>query len=136
MKMPIGQLLAYPVTQCSYDLAAFAPDRSTAALSSADMVWFCTQYVTQASELDDPLCSPLLADLAGLPPAVVVSAEFDVLSPQVLAFVERCRAAGSTVEHHAYSGMFHGFFSLAPIIAQAENAVESATRSYLALTTP
>lgn len=75
----------------------------------------------------DPLdwrASPLLADsLAGVAPAVVITAEYDPLRDQGVAYAERLRAEGVPVEHANYDGMVHAFFQLGPLVDAAAQAV-------------
>lgn len=81
LALPAGQLLFYPVTDISrMDTTSYAFYGADYILSREDMEWFASSYVPDAARRSDPRASPLLApDLRGLPPALVVTAEFDVL---------------------------------------------------------
>ncbi len=109
---PVAQLLIYPGT----DLAV-APEGSMARtgegfyMSQDDLAFYHTSYVGQ-SDPYDPHISPLRApSLAGLPPAMVLTAEYDPLRDQGLAYARRLAVEGVPVEPVDYEGAIHGFLS-------------------------
>ena len=82
-------------------------------LDRATMEWFARQYVRSEDDARDPFVSPLEApDLTGLPPAIVVTAEFDCLRDDAEAYAARLRAAGVEATVIRYGGMIHGFMGL------------------------
>ena len=87
-------------------------------LSMRDMEWFRSQYLTDAAkESHDVRASPIAAsDLAGLPPALVLTAGCDVLRDEGKAYAERLTAAGVPVEYHCFEGTIHAFMSFAGAI--------------------
>lgn len=92
-------------------------------LDVATMEWFARQYLRTEEDAADPLASPYLApDVGGLPPALVVTAEFDCLRDDGERYAERLRAAGIEATAIRYAGMIHGFMGL-PVDA-ARLAVE------------
>ncbi len=91
------------------------------------MRWFVDQYLSGASDLDNPLASPLLAtDLGGLPPAFIVTAECDPLRDEGEAYGELLRKQGVPVNVQRYPGMPHGFFSMAAGLDTAGRAFNDA----------
>jgi acetyl esterase len=121
------QLLVYPVT----DLHGAHPSRlanGSGYLLTADvMQWFESQYVNDDDERTDPRVSPLLAEtLEGLPPALVITAEYDPLRDEGDEYAERLRAAGVPVTLSRYDGAVHGFFQLSATTDIGRRAVEEA----------
>ncbi|GAA0635903.1 alpha/beta hydrolase [Sporichthya brevicatena] len=90
-------------------------------LSRAAVLGFARDYVGGAS--DDWRASPLHGDLAGLPPLVVHTAGDDILRPDGLELVERARAAGVTVDHRDYPGLWHDFHALAGLLGAGDDAL-------------
>ena len=71
----------------------------------------------------DPLVSPLFADLAGLPPLVVQSAEDEILLPDIERFVARAQAAGVSVQYQRLAGLWHVVHLHAGMVSEATAAV-------------
>jgi acetyl esterase len=89
-------------------------------LPTRDVEWFLEQYTPDPKDRLDPRVSPLLAkDLRGLPPALVVTAEFDVLRDEGEAYARRMQEAGVRVKLMRCNGMVHGFLSLVGLIRRA-----------------
>ena len=107
------QVLVYPVTDADFERPSYSDPENQLLLTSESMVWFWDHYAPDPSRRQEPDASPLhAADLAGLPPAVVLTAEHDVLRDEGEAFAERLQAAGVPVEFHEHAGQMHGFFTL------------------------
>ncbi|MBS1168424.1 MAG: Lipolytic enzyme [Proteobacteria bacterium] len=105
-----GQMLIYPVTD---DIAAGHPSYAEFAdgfgLTADDMVWFWDHYVPDPAQRTHPHASPLRADsLAGLPPALLLTAGCDVLRDEGEAYAGRLAAAGVTLDFRRYEGLPHG----------------------------
>jgi acetyl esterase len=128
---PAAQLLIYPVADLSTpDRASRLENAEGYLLTRDDMMWFESCYVPDG-QATEPLASPLLADLDGLPPAVVVTAEYDPLRDEGDAYAEALRDAGVPVVHERFDGLIHGFFGMGPLSAACEQA---ASRTCSALT--
>ena len=125
------QLLVYPVTdyRCrgpSYERYA----RGYGTLEAESMRWFQRHYLGGPDGADDWRASPLLAaDLSGLPPALVITAECDVLRDEGVAYAERLSESGTPCEHAPFPGMIHGFFGLLGIAGAAAEAHARAARA-------
>jgi acetyl esterase len=101
------------------------------------MVWFWDHYLPDAAARDDPRASPLRAtDLSGLPPALVMVAEYDPLRDEALAYAERLAAADVPVTVRLYDDVMHGFFTMATFLERADEAVAELGRAVRAVTRP
>ena len=110
-----GQVLMYPTLA---PMARGAQDEGH-GLTSAEMEWFWAHYLRDG---DGEYAAPLrAADLSGLPGALIVVGEFDVLRDEGLAYAERLRDAGVAVETLVYPGMIHGFFWMARVLDEGRD---------------
>lgn len=111
------QLLVYPVSDYAFDMPSFATyAEGYGILTAKGMDWFRGHYLNGDDDRTNPLAAPLRGDLAGLPPALVMTAECDVLHDEGIALYEKLKAAGVPVEHVEYPGMIHGFYSMAAVL--------------------
>ena len=131
-----AQLLHVPVTDHDFTTGSYRAFATGHGLTLAAMRWFWDHYLPDERRRDEPDASPLRAkDLAGLPPAIVVTAECDPLRDEGRAYAERLRAAGVSVQSLEYPGMVHGFMSWASALLTAKRAfdeVGAALRALLA----
>ena len=108
-----GQILIYPVTDADFERSSYTDPANQLLLTTEAMAWFWDHYVPDPARRSEPDASPLRApDLSGLPPAVVLTAEYDVLRDEGEAYAERLREAGVAVELKRHEGQTHGFFTL------------------------
>jgi acetyl esterase len=112
------QLLVYPVTDYAFDTPSYETYAEGAGiLTAAGMNWFREHYLNGPEDREDWRAAPLQAsDFSNLPPALVITAEFDVLHDEGVALAKALAAAGVPVEHRDYPGMMHGFYSFAPLV--------------------
>ena len=116
------QLLVYPATDMTGSLPSHTENGKGYLLTSDTMAWFLDNYLA-GENVSDPDASPLFAgDLGGLPPALVVTAEFDPLRDEGEAYAERLRQAGVKATTSRYDGMIHAFYGLDPIFDAAKRA--------------
>jgi acetyl esterase len=131
----VFQLLVYPVLDHSFDTGSYKENATGYFLTVDAMRWFWAQYLGPHGDGSDPYVSPLrAADLSGLPPAHVVTAEFDPLRDEGEAYAARLSAAGVPTEARRYDGAFHGFFSMTAVLdaaAAASAAAHTALRGAL-----
>ena len=129
------QLLVYPCTDMTCALPSHHENGTGYLLDSDAIGWFLDNYLADADRrhLD---ASPLFVDdLSGLPPAFVLTAEFDPLRDEGEAYAERLRQAGVPVTTSRYDGMIHGFYGLDSLFDSAKKATAetvSALRDALA----
>jgi acetyl esterase len=113
-----AQLLYYPVTDAAMDTPSYDQFAESYFLARAGMEWFWDQYLPDASRRGEILASPLRAtseDLSGLPPALVINGEADVLRDEGEAYATKLRAAGVPVTATRYGGIIHDFVMLHPL---------------------
>ncbi|GGT04667.1 alpha/beta hydrolase [Nonomuraea spiralis] len=109
------QVLFYPVTDASFDTDSYRQFAEGYFLRRDGMQWFWDQYTTSAAERAEITASPLRAtteELAGLPPALVITGEADVLRDEGEAYAAKLRAAGVPVTAVRYQGIIHDFVML------------------------
>jgi acetyl esterase len=99
------------------------------------MLWFGNHYLPGGTDPKDPTASPIYTpDLAGVAPALVITAEFDPLRDEGEAYGKRLEQAGVPVTTSRYDGMVHGFFSMSSMLDAGRHAVaEAAAALRLAL---
>lgn len=123
----VHQLLVYPVTDHSYETVSYRDNADGYLLTKASMKYFWDHYLRGPDDSINPLASPLRApSLANLPPAFVMTAEFDPLRDEGEAYAKRLQAAGVPVESKRYDGMVHGFFWMAGVLDQGRKGVHDA----------
>ena len=121
------QLLIYPVTDYAFDTASYRENAEGYMLTLPLMEWFWNHYLADPAQGDNELASPLrAASLAQLPPATVITAEFDPLRDEGEAYAQRLSDAGVKTEMTRYDGVFHGFFGMGAAIDKAKQAVDEA----------
>jgi acetyl esterase len=116
------QLLVYPATDLTRSLPSHTENGEGYLLDNDAMTWFVGQYLVD-SDARHADASPLFVeDLTGLPPALVVTAEFDPLRDEGEAYAQRLRDAGVDATTSRYDGMIHGFYGLDSIFDSAKRA--------------
>jgi acetyl esterase len=104
------QLLYLPVLDHDFTTRSYIENGEGYVLTRAMCQWFWSHYLPAEADGRHPYASPLrAADLSGLPPAFVMTAEYDPLRDEGEAYVQRQRAAGVPVQHKCYAGMVHVF---------------------------
>jgi acetyl esterase len=118
------QLLIYPVTCGRMDSPSIHENAEGYLLTRDAMVWFWGHYAPAMADRERPYASPLrAADLRGLPPALVITAEFDPLRDEGEAYAKRLKEAAVPVTLHRYDGQIHGFVTMGALIDRARAAV-------------
>lgn len=132
------QVLFYPVTDARFDSASYQQFADGPWLTRQAMQWFWDNYIPEVAARNEPTASPLratLEQLRGLPPALVITAEADVLRDEGEAYAHRLLEAGVAVTAVRYLGAIHDFVLLNPIagslptraaVAQAASTLRAA----------
>jgi acetyl esterase len=130
------QLLVYPITDHGMDTASYREHADGYYLTAAGMRWYWDHYLGGADG-GAPDASPLRAAFFGdLPPALVITAEHDVLRDEGEAYVARLQAAGVPAEVSRYPGMVHGFFRWRAVTPAADAAMQEAAAAVRAALPP
>jgi acetyl esterase len=121
------QLLIYPVTDADFTRGSYVDNAEGYLLTTASMHWFWDHYIPHPAQRAEPYASPLrAADLSGLPPAWVCTAEFDPLRDEGEAYAKRLQAAGVSTQLTRFDGLIHGFISMGLVAPRAQAAVDEA----------
>lgn len=125
--MPSALLLNYgafgPEHLSSY--ALYGGPRYMLTVEEMDRFW--ANYTRYPAELDDPLVSPVLGDLRGIPPVFMAIAECDILAEVNRVMARRFEAAGVNVEAHIYRGATHSFLEAVSISPLADRAIQDSS---------
>ena len=130
-----AQVLFYPVTDANFDTGSYHQFAAGYFLRRDGMQWFWNQYTTDPDQRAQITASPLRAstdDLAGLPPALVITGEADVLRDEGEAYAAKLRSAGVSVIATRYGGIIHDFVMLNPLReTNAAGAAITQAQAYL-----
>ena len=126
-RQPVFQLLIYPATAPEPELESQHAFATGYLLTRRTMLWFYGHYLAGQPVRRDPRFAPLAAaDLAGLPPALVIVAEYDPLRDEGIIYAEKLMKAGNRVDLACYAGQVHGFMALSAAIAGGRTAIAQA----------
>ena len=107
------QVLIYPVTDFNFDRPSYVDPENQLLLTRDGVIWFWDHYVPDPSRRAEPDASPLQTEnLIGLPPAVILTAEHDVLRDEGEAYAARLQEANVKADLQRYASQMHGFFTL------------------------
>jgi acetyl esterase len=119
------QVLVYPVTDCDLSTTSYTDPANQLILSAQSMVWFWDHYAPEQAARTHPDASPLRApDVSHLPPAVIITAEHDVLRDEGELYATRLVKAGVPVVFRRFDGQMHGFFTQVGILTATDEAID------------
>lgn len=124
--LPLYQVLVYPVANNDLNAPSMIEQANAVPLKRAMLPWFLGNYLNNGTESNDPRIALVKADLKGLPPATVITAELDPLRSEGRLLAEKLRSAGVRVDYHNYEGVAHEFFGTGAIVDKAKQAVAQA----------
>jgi acetyl esterase len=105
-----AQALTYPITDCDFERPSYREHGEGYFLCRRDMRWFWNHYVGTPEQMLEPYASPMrAASFAGLPPAYVLTAEYDPLRDEGVAYARALQQAGVPTRLREFPGMIHGF---------------------------
>jgi acetyl esterase len=119
------QLLVYPTVDARMGHPSIKENAEALFLGEDTMSWFHDHYARSPEDKLDPRMSPLLAaDLSGLPPALIITAEYDPLRDEGEEYGAKLRAAGVPATVSRYDGMTHAFFQLGGVLEDGQRAMQ------------
>lgn len=126
-KMPVHQLLVYPVVNNDFATASYRQYSDAKPLNKPMMEWFFKHYLAKLEDANNPYAVPMKArSLKGLPPATVITAEIDPLLSEGKAYAQRLEKDGVPVKYKEYSGVTHEFFGMGKVVPKALEAEQFA----------
>ncbi|MEU6577261.1 alpha/beta hydrolase [Streptomyces sp. NPDC046805] len=124
------QVLVYPATDTDTERPSYLAPDNQLLVDRDSMLWFWDHYAPDAAARAEPEAAPLRADdLGGLAPAIVITAEFDPLRDEGMAYADRLRRAGVRVESAHFPDQMHGFFPLVGVLPGSDAAVSHLSRT-------
>jgi acetyl esterase len=118
------QILIYPITDCCFDTPSYEENREGYMLTRDLMKWFWNHFINAESEADDPYVSPLRAkNFSNLPPALILTAEYDPLRDEGEAYGKKLQEAGVNLTLTRYPGMIHAFIRMTALLDKANEAL-------------
>ncbi len=121
------QLLVYPVTDVDFNTVSYGENAEGYSLTKATMQWYWDHYLSGREDAANPYAAPLRAkSLAGQPPALVITAEYDPLRDEGEAYAKRLQEAGVETTSTRYDGVIHGFFNMGAVVDKGRQAVDEA----------
>ncbi len=119
------QVLVYPITDCDCDTTSYTDPDNQLLLSRDSMIWFWAHYAPVETARAHPDASPMRQpDLTNLPPAVILTAEHDVLRDEGELYATRLMKAGVRVQHRRFTGQMHGFFTMINILPGSQAGLD------------
>ena len=119
------QLLIYPITDFSFTTPSYIDYADGYLLTQKAMEWYWKHYLNAPDEGHHPYCSIMRAAyLQGLPPALIITAEFDPLRDEGEAYGRRLKESGVQAEIRRYDGMIHGFLFMDAALPQGRQGLK------------
>ncbi|GAC1570448.1 MAG: hypothetical protein NVS3B8_17740 [Chitinophagaceae bacterium] len=122
LKMPLSQVLVYPIAQSDMNTPSYTKNAMANPLNKAMMAWFYKMYLSSMASATDPRIDLTQANLKGLPPTTIITAEFDPLQSDGEMLRDKMKRQGVDVTYQNYDGVTHEFFGTAAIVPEAKKA--------------
>lgn len=124
---PVHELLVYPVVGTDLNTPSYKETTKAVPLNRAAVEWYVAHFTNSPADLKDPRLNVVgAADLHGLPPTTIVSAEIDPLRSEGEALARKLADAGVSVAQQTYPGVTHEFFGMGAVVPEAKQAEEFA----------
>ncbi len=126
IKIPVHQLLVYPVANSDMNSESYQKWGGAKPLSKPLIEWMVKNYLPNMEAAKDPRISLVNANLKGLPPTTIIAAEIDLLQTEGKLLADKLKDAGVEVSYKLYDGVTHEFFGMAGVVPDAKDAQELA----------
>ena len=126
VRMPVRQVLVYPVTQYSLNTYSDVAYANATPLNLPALKWFYGFYLSSPADANNPLAAPLKANLRNLPGATIIAAEIDPLGSDGRQYAIKLKDYGVPVNYKFYSGVTHEFFGMGAVVDKAKQAEQQA----------
>ncbi|UKT65472.1 alpha/beta hydrolase [Pedobacter mucosus] len=120
--IPVHEVLVYPIAQANMNTESYKMNANAKPLNKAMMAWFTQKYLNTMIEAQNPKISLVNANLKGLPPTTIITAEIDPLHDDGVMLADKLKAAGVKVDSKNYDGVTHEFFGMAIVVPEAKAA--------------
>jgi acetyl esterase len=126
-QLPIHELLIYPVAGTKMDTASYKKYSEAKPLNKPMMSWFFDNYLNTPAEKNDPRINLVEANLKGLNPCTIITAQIDPLRSEGEELAMKMKKQGVAVRYKNYDGVTHEFFGMGPVLRDARSAQEMAS---------
>jgi acetyl esterase/lipase len=122
VKPPKAQVLIYPVASDDLNSPSYQRNTDAKPLNRAMMKWFFDKYLNTPAEMSRPWIALVKADVKGVAPATIITAEIDPLHSDGEMYAKHLRDSGVDVVQKTYKGVTHEFFGMASVLPEAKEA--------------
>ncbi len=128
IKLPLYQVLVYPVANNDMNSESYLKYAAAKPLSKPMMAWFVANELNATSQAADPRISLVKSNLKGMPSTLIIGAEIDPLQSEGKLLADKLKVANVTTDYQLYKGATHEFFGMAAVIPQARDAQSLAAK--------
>jgi acetyl esterase len=129
LPMPVHQLLIYPVVGTDTNTPSYKETTDAIPLNRRAILWYVAMFTNSPTDLTDPRLNVVgAANLQGLPPTTIISAEIDPLRSEGEVLAQKLQAAGVSVSQRTFPGVTHEFFGMGAVVSQAKLAEDYASQ--------
>jgi acetyl esterase/lipase len=126
LQLPVYQVLVYPIAGSDVNSPSYQENADAKPLNKPMMQWFFEKYLRTPADGKSPMIDLVRADVAGLPPATVITAQIDPLRSEGKDLADRLKDAGVRVDYKNYDGVTHEFFGMGAVVDEAKQAEQQA----------
>lgn len=128
IQQPVHQLVIYPVASNYFETNSYKENTNSEPLDKSTMEWYFSQYLNKPEEKKDLRINLLLANFLSLKPTTIITAEIDPLRSEGRDLADKMKEQNVEVNYKIYRGVTHDFFEMAPVLKEAREAQQFATK--------